>query len=363
MKRVCLIFQEKVAEHDFGPSHPVRKERFKLYLDKLHKDKLVETIGLSIIAPDLMVEEKDILEVHDKSLLETIKELSIHGGYLDADTPVPTGTYERAKLQAGGFLYGARLVMEGKFDRAIQLVAFGGHHAMRRHGHITFGFCYFNQEAIVIRCLQKQGYLSKVLILDCDCHHGNGIQDIFYSDPSVLYISLHQDPRTLYPGVMGFSHETGEDAGQGYNINIPLPPKTTCKSYFKALSEIFPPVAREFKPDVILFIFNGDTHFMDPLTDLALSILCYRQVTDLVIQVANEVCEGRILVHMGGGYNLEVAALSCCYVTARLAEYFEYEVKDPYGEPEEEPVGIANEIDRVLSEIKGRLKRSWRCFH
>ena len=362
MKRLCVICQEKVSQHDFGPSHPVRKERFKLYLEKLHQDSLVDILGLSIIDPDWMVEEKDILEVHDQSLLETIKRLSIHGGALDADTPVPQGTYERAKLQAGGLLYGGQLVMQGKFDRAIQLVAFGGHHAMRQHGHISFGFCYFNQEAIVIRCLQKQGYVNKVLVLDCDCHHGNGIQDIFYGDPSVLYISLHQDPHTLYPGAMGFANEIGEGAGEGYNINIPLPPKTTCKSYMKALSEIFPPVAAEFKPDIILFIFNGDTHFMDPLTNLALDVSCYKAIADMVTGVANEVCAGKMLVEMGGGYDLDVATASSCYVTSRLAEYLEYRVDDPYGEPQEESASVTTSVDRLSSETKRMLSRWWRCF-
>ena len=362
MKKTCIICQEEVIQHDFGPDHPVRKERFQLFLNKLRGDNLVDILGISILDPDLKVDDEDILRVHDESLLNTIKQLSVSGGRLDGDTPVPKGTYERAKLQAGGLLYGAHLIMQGEFDRAIQPVAFGGHHAMRRHGSITFGFCYFNQEAIVIRKLQQEGYVDRVMILDCDCHHGNGIQDIFYADPTVLYMSLHQDPHTLYPGAMGFAGETGEGDGQGYNINIPLPPRTTCKSYLKVLTEIFPPVASEFKPDLLLFIFNGDTHFVDPLTNMALNIPCYGAIADLVSSTANEVCKGKMLVEMGGGYNLDVATTASCYVTSRLAEYLQYAVSDPYGEPEAEAASVSMAVDRLLSDTKSMLSKRWRCF-
>jgi len=362
MKKTCVICQEEVIQHDFGPSHPVRKERFQLYLDRMHRDKLVDILGISILDPDLKIDDEDILRAHDQSLLDTIKQLSATGGQLDADTPVPQGTYERAKLQAGGLLHGAHLIMQGEFDRAIQLVAFGGHHAMRRHGYITFGFCYFNQEAVVIRKLQEEGYVNRVLILDCDCHHGNGIQDIFYTDPTVLYMSLHQDPHTLYPGAMGFTDETGEGAGEGYNINLPLPPRTTCKSYLRVLTEIFPPVASEFKPDLLLFIFNGDTHFMDPLTNMALNIPCYGAITDAVSRAANEVCQGKMLVEMGGGYNLDVATAASCYVTSMLAEYLHYTVNDPYGEPEEESASISATVDQLLSQSKRILSKWWKCF-
>jgi acetoin utilization deacetylase AcuC-like enzyme len=252
--------------------------------------------------------------------------------------------------------------MEGEFDRVLQLVAFGGHHAMRRHGEITFGFCYLNQEAIVLRSLQARGYIRKALILDCDCHHGNGIQDIFYDDPTVLYISLHQDPRTLYPGVMGFIEEIGEGAGRGYNVNLPLPPHTTCASYLQALSEIFPPLAREFQPDLLLFIINADTHFRDPLTSMGLDLACYPQIARLAARVAEEVCGGRMLVELGGGYDVQVAVNSACWITACLAGYEGYQVEDPYGSPGAELPSVTTRVHQVLQEAKRLLSAQWRCF-
>ena len=362
MKRLCIVCQEKVIAHDFGPAHPVRRERFQLFLDRLRSDGLIESLGLAIIDPEVSIDDEDILRAHDRSLLDEIRRLSEKGGRLDADTPVPQGTYERAKLQAGGLLHGARLVLKGEYDRAIQPVAFGGHHAMRRHGYITFGFCYFNQEAIVVRRLQEEGLIKKALILDCDCHHGNGIQDIFYDDPTVLYMSFHQDPHTLYPAAFGFVEETGRGAGEGYNINVPLPPGTTCNSYMRALTEIFPPVAREFEPDLILYVFNGDTHFMDPLTNMALDIPCYGQMTELVSRVSNELCAGRLLVEMGGGYNLEAATAASCFVTARLAEDTVYAPEDPYGKSPAESDSDAAAVERLISRLKNTLRKWWRCF-
>lgn len=363
MKKLCLVYQEKVAQHDFGATHPLRKERLTMYLDKLRQDGLMSKLDITVISPDTEVTDEDILAVHEKSLLDRIKKLSAEGGWLDGDTPVPPGTYPRAKLQAGGFLYGARAVLEGKFDRLIQMPSFGGHHAMREHGPITFGFCYFNQEGIVIRALQRDGYIKKAMVLDCDCHHGNGIQDVFYDDPSVLYMSLHQDPNTLYPALMGYLDETGAGEGKGYNINVPLPPKTTCPSYLKALRAIFPPVAREFAPDILLFIMTADTHFRDPLTDMGLDLKCYPEIASLVSQIANEVCQGKMLVLLGGGYDLEVSARASCAVTARLAEYDEYQVDDPYGAPKPEPQELSQQVDSVIAEVKKTQAPYWRCFN
>lgn len=182
MKRAAILFQKKVAEHDFGPGHPMRsRERLTHYLDILKSTGILNLPEVSVIEPDREVSEEELRAVHEPDLIELIQTLSRRGGRLDEDTPVPVGTYERARLQAGGLLYAAEEVMKGTFSLAIHMPAFGGHHAMRRHGAITFGFCYFNQEAVVIRSLQNQGYIKRALILDCDCHHGNGTQDIFLS--------------------------------------------------------------------------------------------------------------------------------------------------------------------------------------
>ncbi len=361
MKNVWIIFQKEVAEHDFGPAHPLRKERLTLYIDRLRSSGLLDNLGIEVVSPEARVCEEDILAVHDPSLLDTIKKISETGGRLDADTPLPRGTYERACLQAGGLLYGGQAVMEGKCDCAIQLIAFGGHHAMRRHERLTFGFCYLNQEAITLRALQRQGYVKKALVIDCDCHHGNGIQDIFYDDSSVLYVSLHQNPATLYPGAMGYAEEVGTGKGEGYNVNVPLPPGTTCPSYLRALEEIFPPLAREFQPDLILAIINGDSHFMDPLTDMGIDLPCYPKIAKVISNVANELCGGKLLVELGGGYDLKVADSSSYSITLTLAEYDDFHLDDPYGTRQESDQ-IAERVESILTRVREVQAKYWRSF-
>lgn len=363
MKRLCIVFQKKVAEHDFGPGHPV-KSRQRLYssLEQLRTMGLLDLPQFTLIDPDMQITDEDILAVHDRSLLELIKNLSREGGVLDSDTPLPKGTYERAKLQAGGFLYGAQAVCEDKFDRMAQMSAFGGHHATRRHGSLTFGFCFFQHQAIVIRHLQRQKHIEKALILDCDCHHGNGTQDIFYDDPTVLTISLHQDPHTIYPAIMGFADEIGEGPGKGFNVNVPLPPMTGCQTYMKALTEIFPPLAREFQPDIMLAVLSGDTHFQEPLTNFGLGLDCYQKIANLVMSLANEVCNGKLLASVGGGRNLTSGLFIVCEFIASLLEYGPLSQVDPYGDAPTEARGIAQEIDKTLTEVKQNLSPYWHCF-
>ncbi|MEK7847594.1 MAG: histone deacetylase [Chloroflexota bacterium] len=363
MKRLAIVYQPRLREHDFGPGHPVRaRERLEGFYRALQESGLLESPEVSLLSPEEPIAEEDILAVHDRSLVELIQRLSREGGVLDGDTPVPPGTYERTRLQAGGFLAAALGVASGQFQRAAQMPAFGGHHAMRRHGPVTFGFCYFNQEAMVIRHLQRRGLVSRVLVLDTDCHHGNGTQDIFYEDPSVLAISLHQDPHTLYPGVSGFVDEIGEGPGRGFNANLPLPPRTGCASYLKALSEIFPPLAREFRPDVIVALLTGDTHFREPLTDFGLGVGCYPQIAGLVCQVADEVCRGRLLAVVSGGRNLEVGPVIASAIVSTLAGREGPPPQDPCGPPPAEPPGVARAVDEVVIRLKRLLSPHWACF-
>ena len=361
MKRLGIVFQEKLLEHDFGPGHPVRTpERLQGFRNALQEKGLLALLQVTLLDPQREVTEEDILAVHHASLLEEIKALSIRGGSLDGDTPVPPGTYERAKLQAGGFLGGAEAILEGKLDRIAQVPAFGGHHAMYRHGTLTFGFCYFNQDAIVVRNLQRRRLIQKALILDTDCHHGNGTQDIFYQDPTVLTISLHQDPHTLYPGTMGFAEEVGEGEGRGFNVNVPLPPRTGCASYLKALMALFPPLARQFQPDIILALLTGDTHFQEPLTDFGLGLGCYGQITKLVSEVANQVCGGRLLGVVSGGRNLTIGPVIDCVITAGLAEYEGLALEDPFGAPPPEPPQVARAVSETLYKVSRLLSPYWK---
>jgi acetoin utilization deacetylase AcuC-like enzyme len=363
MRRLALLRQKSLLEHDFGPGHPLRvKERFTLYFNLLKDKGILDLPGVMVIDPVYRASEEDILAVHDVSLLNLIKGLSERGGMLDADTPVPAGTYDRTLVQVGGKIYAGRAIMAGEFDRAVQCVAFGGHHATRAHFGFSFGFCYFNDEAIVVRHLQRHGIIKKAFILDCDAHHGNGIQEIFYDDPTVLYMSLHQDPRTLYPGT-GFVHEVGEGRGEGYTVNIPLPPGVDNENYLRAVCEIFPPLMHEFKPDILYFIVGADNYFADPLTNYGLTMEFYPKLTAEVLKVADDVCNGRVLIELGGGYNVEASARIFYLVTACAAGVERLDVEDVRPPPYlQAPQWISKNVDRTLNELKSILKKYWACF-
>lgn len=360
-KKVALICQKKLLEHDFGPEHPFRKERFTLYFDLLKEKGILDSPNIQVLDPQFDATEEDVLAVHDPSLLNLIKTLSKHGGRLDSDTPVPAGTYERALVQAGGIIYAGKAVSSGEFDRAIQCVAFGGHHSTKSHYGFSFGFCYFNDDAMVIRHLQRRGHVKKAFILDCDAHHGNGIQQIFYEDSTVLYMSMHQDPDTLYPGT-GYIHEIGSGSGEGYNVNVPLPPGVDNQNYLRAFREIFPPLMREFKPDILLFIAGADNYFADPLTNYNLTMAFYPELTREVLKSADETCKGRVLIRLGGGYNVKAAVHAFYLVTACAVEAEKLDIKDISPPPGQTAPWVAKRVDTTLAELKRVLSKYWVCF-
>jgi acetoin utilization deacetylase AcuC-like enzyme len=357
MRRILILRNSELFKHSFGSWHPLKSERMNVYFRLLEEKSVTSLANVKVLETSLTINDDDILAVHDESLLNLIKSLSINGGALDSDTPVPPGTYDRARIQAGGLIEGALKILNGEYDVATQCVAFGGHHATRRHVGFSFGFCYFNQEAILAKYLQRRRNVRRILILDCDAHHGNGIQEIFYNDPTVLYISLHQDPNTLYPGT-GFIHEVGEGEGEGYNINIPLPPGASDESYVKALNEIFKPVAHQFKPEIILWIFGADTYFADPLAGLNLTMNGYSRITDIVTDTADKLCNGKLITEFGGGYDVNSTALSFYLVTAKLAG-LDIRVDDPYSPPKGESREVSRRTEGVIAELKKTLGKYW----
>ena len=160
---------------------------------------------------------------------------------------------------------------------------------------------------------------------------------------------------------MGYAEEVGTGKGEGYNVNVPLPPGTTCPSYLRALEEIFPPLAREFQPDLVLAILNGDNHFMDPLTDMGIDLQCYAKIANVVSDVANELCGGRLLVELGGGYDLKVADSSSYSITLTLAGCDDFVLDDPYGTIQESDQ-IAKRVENILTRVREIQAKYWRSF-
>jgi acetoin utilization deacetylase AcuC-like enzyme len=205
-------------------------------------------------------------------------------------------------MAAGAPLVAIDAVMKGEINNAYCLVRPPGHHALPDE---AMGFCLFNNVAVAARYALDMHGLERVLIIDYDVHHGNGTQDIFYEDPRVLYFSVHQAP--FYPGT-GASDELGAGAGLGSTINVPLPAGTGFEIYEPVFRQVLAPAADRFDPQLILVSAGFDAHWDDPLGSMALSTAGFAQLTKIIIDLANLLCDGRLVMLQEGGYNLDAMA-------------------------------------------------------
>lgn len=218
----------------------------------------------------------------------------------------------------------------------------------------------FNDIAVLVEQLREKRGLERVLIIDYDVHFGNGTSDIYYSDSSVLYISLHQDPRTIYPGT-GFARQIGEGEGEGYNINVPLPPGTDDQIYLHALKEILVPLAEEFNPDLIVANGGSDPHFADMLGSLRLTVNGFFNLSRTIANVAENVCQNKLVLMLGSGYNPTVLPQCWFALTAGAVGYETINVEDQYTPPDESDL-VGMTVEATLAGLKRILRKHWKCF-
>jgi len=285
-----VVWKPEYLNYDFGPGHPFWAGRGTEFL------KLLEESSISYeVAEPIKASDKDLLLVHTPGYLEGVKRLYCAGRNLSPDTPLRPGVLEAAYYSVGGSVLASRLALSGQ--RVINLLG-GLHHAETAHGG---GFCIFSDHAVAIRRLQKEGQIKKAMIYDLDVHAGNGTQEIFYFDPTVFNISLHQDPRTLYPGT-GLADQIGKGEGEGYNLNIPLPPGTGGREYLKALDRVLP-LYDEFAPDLLLLILGVDTYRGDPLASFELEVDDYFKIGQRFSKFK------KLTILCAGGYSKETPNL------------------------------------------------------
>lgn len=333
-----IAYSDKYLEHFLGRSHPEKPERLKQIIKSL-KENEVLLKKTQMIEPT-PANREEIELAHKKSYVDKIKRLSKSGQMLDLDTPINSDTFDLALLAAGGTIKMGQKIVEKKKNNGFALVRPPGHHATRSSGG---GFCYFNNLAITTKKLLRDYDLDKVLIFDYDAHHGNGTQDIFYSEDKVLYISLHQDGRTLYPGT-GFPEELGEGKGEGYNVNIPFPPNSNDENYAAAIREFLIPLSEQFNPDFIMVSLGFDSHRKDPLTNLEISTDGFELLARSVITQAEKLCGGKIGFVLEGGYDIRASAHSALRTIDALA------TQEPPDFPEGTPIPIFGEIKDLLNQ-------------
>lgn len=242
--------------------------------------------------------DDELLMLHTKDYLSTFSELSkTHGGDFGG-APFGIGSYEVAKLSTGGVFEAVDAVVEGKVDNAYALVRPPGHHALADQG---MGFCLLANAALAgLHAMKKHG-MRRIAYIDWDVHHGNGTQSAFWDDPSALTISIHQD--NCFPIDSGKMKEVGEGPGEGYNINIPLPPGSGSEAYYTAFDQVITPAILKFKPEIIFVACGFDAGAHDPLGRMLLHSEAFRMMTEKTMLLADEVCEGRLVMCHEGGYN------------------------------------------------------------
>lgn len=340
---IAIAYHEDYNKYDLGNIHPLVGNKPKKTMEFLKQKKIIDETDVFI--PE-KAGETDILKVHDKNYVDRVKKLSETGGWLASDTPAPKGIYEYASLAVGGTLLGGEKLFEGYNCTANPLAGF--HHASRS---FSSGFCFFNDIAIVIEYLREKHKLQRFLIADLDVHHANGTQEIYYTDPTVLNISFHQDGRTLYPGT-GSLDKVGKDNGEGYTVNLPLPPRTGSKSYLKAFDEIIPPLTKQFHPEIIIYQCGVDTHHSDPLADINLTYQTYFYLAQKMRDLSSATCN-KLLVLFGGGYNSISSVNSYYNIMCGLLGKKDHLKEDDIVDKN------TNEIEKLVNSLKSHLNPWW----
>jgi acetoin utilization protein AcuC len=259
---------------------------------------------VTTLTPAVPAGQDELELVHDAAYIDAVRAAGLDGlpngryGLGTTDNPVFAGMHEASALVAGATLAAARAVWRGETGHGAN-IAGGLHHAMRR---AASGFCVYNDPAIAIRWMLAQG-AKRIAYVDVDVHHGDGVQAAFYDDPRVLTISLHEHPATLFPGT-GLASETGSGDGRGYAVNVALPAGTGDAGWLRAFDAVVPPLLRAFEPEILVSQHGCDSHRLDPLANLELSVDAQRRAQLMLHDLAHEVAGGRWLVTGGGGYEL-----------------------------------------------------------
>ena len=312
MKKMGLVYDPIYLEHDTG-SHPENFRRLEYILEALDdygiRDKMVE-IGPQTASVD------QAAMFHGPAYIEKVAAFARQGGgYLDPDTVVSSNSYEAALMAAGGVITAVDSVIGGTVDSAFALVRPPGHHAKADR---SMGFCLFNNVVIGAMHAMNTHGIERILIVDWDVHHGNGTAEAFHGDPAVLYFSTHQ--QGIFPNT-GFASETGSGAGEGYTINVPLNRWTGDSGQYIAFTQILEPVARQFKPQLVMVSAGFDAHYADPLAGLEMTCRGYAQMAEIVKRIAEAECGGRIVAALEGGYNLYVVGHAVSAVVNVFGEY------------------------------------------
>lgn len=352
--RLALVHDQRFQDHLNPPSHPESVKRLSVFAEQFKKSNLPGKVR------ELKAEEASedqIALVHSPSYVEALKEcadVAQNAGKLvaiDGDTYVSPKTYTTAKLAAGAGLVALDAMSSGSVDSGFVAVRPPGHHALVAKG---MGFCLFNNVAVTVKHAQEKFGMKKVFIIDWDVHHGNGTEAIFYDDPSVFFLSLHQYP--FWPPNSGWYKDDGRENGKGYNLNIPLPAGTGDRGYKKAFERLVKPVCLEFDPDLIVVSAGYDAHIFDPLGQQQISTAGYADLSQVVSDLRDET-KSKALCFLEGGYNTEVLADSVITTMNVLGS-----TDTTYDTIKRTQDEVPQEVDERIEEVKKHFSQYWKSL-
>ena len=336
---VGLVYDPIYLEHDTG-QHPENAGRLLNVINLLEKVNMTEQVVP--VAPRAATID-ELAKVHSKYYISQVESIARMGtGWLNADTSVSPASYEVALHAAGGLINAVDAVMAGEVASAFALVRPPGHHATRSE---ALGFCLFNNIAVAARHAIDSYQLERTLIVDFDVHHGNGTQDTFYEDSRVLYFSTHQYP--FYPGT-GRVDEIGASQGERATVNVPMPAWCGDEEYLRVFKEILIPVARRFQPQIIMVSAGYDAHWGDQISLMQVSVTGFSEMVRILKMLADELCQGRLVFTLEGGYLYEALASSIKATLDVLSG--NSDIVDPLGKPP--AARRAPPIDAILQAIK-----------
>jgi acetoin utilization protein AcuC len=365
--KVAILYQDGVREYDFGIGHPFRGDRYEYFL-KFLKSKLPDKY-YQIIAADPAT-DSDLLSICDRDYIDFTQEYyhaastgwtARFEGFSNYQSPDnkpmldPGKLEEAARLIVGQAKLACDLVQSGQYEKAVSIGG-GMHHAKRRFGE---GFCLYNDVAFTVLYLIERYGLDRIMVLDTDAHTGNGTEEYIRSNPRVLYVDIHQDPLTIYPNI-GFADEIGVDGGMGLTFNIPLPMFAGDASYKMVFDNIILPLAREYKPQILVRNGGSDPHFDDGLTSLGMTVAGFRMMGEKVREVA-DICQGKVIDLIASGYNQQVLPYAWLSLLCGIADFPVY-VTEHLPPPQFQKDQRLAQTASVLDEVIRYHRAYWKCF-
>ena len=355
MRPTALYYHKDLALYDLGVGHPFRGDRFEVFRQSVRGGGYESLLGFEVREAPRATDE-ELRTVHDPAYLERLERLAASGGNVSLDTPVNPGMLEAGRRIFGAGLAAADSVVK---DPGTICVTLGGlHHAGRDYGE---GFCVYNDIAGAARHLLDRHGVERVMIVDSDAHQGNGTMDLFYAEPRVLFLSIHQSPETLYPG-RGFTHEIGTGAALGRTVNVPLPPGATRAQYDRVWAEVVRPIARQFRPQVLIQNGGCDPLWDDPLTGLDLDMVDFEWLGSSYARLAQEV--GCPLISMFlSGYSTRIVQGWLAILRGIVEPDFPMGEDRIMADPPRErrtPAWVGEYVDARIGELRANLAPYWR---